>query len=213
MATQRFQPLNRGAARSATPRRSAFPHAVCGLLSLFLFAGCATSHDPSGPVLARQAARDEQIRELRENIRTLSSMKEEYDHRLSDDVLKKPIQSALDTYAERIGRLEKRMDEIEGRLAGLETSVNSNRTAWEKKMDTVLDVVKKENAQLREAIDGLQKSGASMGWEHTVAPGETLAGIAAEYGARLKEIIEVNEIENPHKIRIGQKLFIPRPGR
>jgi LysM repeat protein len=185
--------------------------------ALVLLAGCAGTDQVSavqpGGVVARQAALGEEVRQLREQVRALSSIREEYDHRLSDDVLKKPLQNELDGFGRRLGQVEARLNELDERLSKLESSVSAGRAAWEEKMETVLEVVKRENAQLREAIAGLQKSGASMGWEHTVQPGETLAGIAKEYDARLRDIVEVNEIDNPHRIQVGQTLFIPRPAR
>jgi LysM repeat protein len=80
-------------------------------------------------------------------------------------------------------------------------------------MQAVIEAVKGENAQLRQAIMKMQASDASKGWEHTVGPGDTLAGVAKKYGARVKDIIEANELKDPDTIRSGQKLFIPRPAR
>ncbi len=43
---------------------------------------------------------------------------------------------------------------------------------------------------------------------HEVQPGETLWGIAQQYGIDLETLIQVNELENPDLIRPGQRLLI-----
>jgi LysM repeat protein len=52
-------------------------------------------------------------------------------------------------------------------------------------------------------------SGGAYGIEHTVRPGETLSTIATAYGVQVKTLIEVNKIQNPNVLSVGQKLFIP----
>jgi len=44
---------------------------------------------------------------------------------------------------------------------------------------------------------------------HTVAEGETLSIIAADYGVELEDLIMLNEIEDVDFIVVGQKLYIP----
>jgi len=45
--------------------------------------------------------------------------------------------------------------------------------------------------------------------EHEVVKGETLSGIAEKYGVTLREIMELNSIQDPGKIRVGQAITIP----
>lgn len=44
---------------------------------------------------------------------------------------------------------------------------------------------------------------------HTVLQGESLSVIAKQYGVTVKAIAEANNITNPDKIRVNQKLVIP----
>lgn len=52
--------------------------------------------------------------------------------------------------------------------------------------------------------------GAETGYEHTVQDGETLSAIAQAYGVKSSAIQQANNISDPTKIRVGQKLFIPQ---
>lgn len=44
---------------------------------------------------------------------------------------------------------------------------------------------------------------------YTVKKGDTLSGIASRYGVPLADIIKANNIANPDKIYVGQKIIIP----
>lgn len=44
---------------------------------------------------------------------------------------------------------------------------------------------------------------------YTVAKGDTLGGIARRFGVRTAELIEINGLANPNKIRVGQKIKLP----
>jgi LysM repeat protein len=44
---------------------------------------------------------------------------------------------------------------------------------------------------------------------YAVESGDTLDGIARKYGVTVKAIAELNELEDPSFIRVGQKLTIP----
>ncbi|NKB24606.1 MAG: LysM peptidoglycan-binding domain-containing protein [Kiritimatiellae bacterium] len=54
-----------------------------------------------------------------------------------------------------------------------------------------------------------QRSTNEYGYEHEVQPGESLSEIAKAYQAKIKVIIDANDLENPDRLRVGQKLFIP----
>lgn len=48
--------------------------------------------------------------------------------------------------------------------------------------------------------------------QHTVRPGETLAGIAARYGTTTRALAEANGIQDPNRIYAGTRLAIPGSG-
>lgn len=60
-------------------------------------------------------------------------------------------------------------------------------------------------AQARSAGDTFAQSTRT----HTVRPGETLSGIARQYGTTAQAIAQANGIANPDRIQAGQRLQIP----
>lgn len=50
---------------------------------------------------------------------------------------------------------------------------------------------------------------AARGAIHVVQSGESLSGIAAQYGVTAQELIELNGLSNPDAIYVGQQLIIP----
>jgi len=176
------------------------------LIIMMLLGGCAElgpgTPSPSPTQRARQAALSEDLRELQQEVRSLKAAQEEYDRQFSDEQFKKPLQESL-------GRIETRIGELEAKVRELEHSA----AMWDNKMQAVVDVVKSENAQLRAAIEKPRRGSLSSEGQHTVSAGETIADIARRYGVRAKDIIEANTIQDPRKIRVGQKLTIPNVER
>ena len=48
------------------------------------------------------------------------------------------------------------------------------------------------------------------GYEHVVQPGETLSEIAKAYGVTGRAMVEANDIPDPDRLQVGQRLFIPQ---
>jgi len=46
---------------------------------------------------------------------------------------------------------------------------------------------------------------------YIVKPGDTLGAIADKFGTTVEAIVEANDIKDPHFIKDGQELVIPRP--
>jgi len=47
------------------------------------------------------------------------------------------------------------------------------------------------------------------GFSHIVKPGETISGIAREYGSTTRDIINANRIANARGLRAGETIFVP----
>ncbi len=97
-----------------------------------------------------------------------------------------------------------------------------------------LATLKTEQQQLRGAVDDLParvsravaaarppsppagtasrpRSASAVGYEHVVEAGQTLSEIARAYGVRMESIVQENNLKDAGSIRVGQKLFIPKP--
>lgn len=46
---------------------------------------------------------------------------------------------------------------------------------------------------------------------YVVRPGDTLPGIARTFGTSVWILADLNDLEEPHQIRVGQRLLVPRP--
>lgn len=53
--------------------------------------------------------------------------------------------------------------------------------------------------------------GAAVGYEHVVEAGQTLSEIAHAYKVRVDAILKENKLKDANSVRVGQKLFIPKP--
>lgn len=98
--------------------------------------------------------------------------------------------------------------ELEGRIRDVDQARARDREEQLERLEIVLEEVTRENEALREEIEALRTSVAE-GYEHEVQRGETLATIAAQYGVSVQSIVQANNITDPNRIAVGQRLIIP----
>lgn len=101
--------------------------------------------------------------------------------------------------------------ELENRIRTVDSGRQEDRDTMMRRMEIVLEEVTAENKRLREDVEGLRTSIASMatGYTHEVKGGETLASIASQYGVSVADIVQANSISNPNVISVGKVLTIP----
>lgn len=101
--------------------------------------------------------------------------------------------------------------ELEKRIRTVDSGRQEDRDDMMRRMEIVLEEVTSENRRLREDVDALRTSVASMatGYTHEVKRGETLAQIAQQYGVTLADIVQANAISDPNIIAVGKVLTIP----
>ena len=101
--------------------------------------------------------------------------------------------------------------ELEDRIRNVDSVREEDRTDMLARMEIVLEEVTNENRRLRDDVDALRTSVASMatGYTHEVKRGETLAQIAQQYGVTVADIVQANAISNPNVIPVGKVLTIP----
>ena len=101
--------------------------------------------------------------------------------------------------------------ELEDRIRSVDSGRQEDRDDMLKRMEIVLEEVTRENSRLRQDLEALRTSVASMatGYTHEVKRGETLASIAQQYGVTVADIVQANGISNPNIIAVGKVLTIP----
>lgn len=62
---------------------------------------------------------------------------------------------------------------------------------------------------LADASDALPFEGEPAGGYYEVKPGDTLWGLSKRYDVSVDEIVEMNGLENPEVLAVGQLIFIP----
>lgn len=104
---------------------------------------------------------------------------------------------------------------IQSRLDQLEAGLRTVEAAREKDRQEIIDKLSAQIAKIvRPSSSGTARrqttrSASETGYEHVVQSGETLSEIASAYGVTIKAILDNNEIGDPNRLRVGQKLFIP----
>lgn len=105
--------------------------------------------------------------------------------------------------------LQSRIEALESRLRAVEVAREKDKQEIVDKLSTKMAQIMSTSSSSSSSRKTNKRSQADSGYEHEVQPGDTLSGIAAAYGATTKIIIENNDIKDPNRLRVGQKLFIP----
>ena len=111
--------------------------------------------------------------------------------------------------------LQARLDELESRIRSVDAARERDKQEIVDKLSAkVSQLVSSSKSSGSSSVkkQGAKKgaaSGAQTGYEHEVQAGDTLSAIAAAYGASTKAILDNNDIKDPNRLRVGQKLFIP----
>lgn len=163
---------------------------IAGLLS-----GCETMPYQMQTRADRTAMTQDQLI-VQENQRRLSGRLEALEmevNRISRD---------LDTQRSQLDTLRGQLD---SRCAAIEQKSEADKREMVARLSGELDKLMKQASASRPAA-----TTSSRGIEHTVRPGETLYIISKAYGVSSKTIIDLNNIQDPDRLSVGQKLFIPQ---
>lgn len=133
------------------------------------------------------------------------------------------IQSRLDAIEQRQNVLSSRIQSLEkgsrfadkDDLAALRSDLNALRASQGEMREAVVGEISGKMAKLINQRDAAQKktqeAKQKSGYEHVVEAGQTISAIAQAYKVSVKSILRANNIKDPTKVRVGQKLFIPDP--
>jgi len=108
--------------------------------------------------------------------------------------------------------LQARLDDLETRIRAVDAARERDKQEIVDKLSTKLTQIvgsSKSSGSSSAKKQGSKKTGSQTGYEHEVQAGETLSAIAAAYGVSAKVVLDNNDIKDPNRLRVGQKLFIP----
>lgn len=177
-----------------------------GLPLMLITTSCVTPYQDQR---ARQEVRErEDLLILREEMRRLSGRIETLELEMEQ------VYRDIDTQQTEAQRSQRTLrDQMDQRLAGMEQRVDTVDRARIRDREEIVEQLSATMAQLiREQAARATPSrpaASGYGYEHVVGPGETLSHIAAAYGVTTRAIINANNISNPDRLQVGQKLFIP----
>jgi LysM repeat protein len=134
------------------------------------------------------------------------------------------IQSRLDAIEGRQESLSSRMKALENGgqfaskddLVALRVDLNALSASQSNMREAVVNEISGKMTKLINQRDAAaqkkaEEAKAKSGYEHIVEAGQTISAIASAYKVPVKTILKANNIKDPTKIRVGQKLFIPDP--
>ena len=183
---------------------------LAALLALPFCTGCLATYS----MQEQQTAQQEDLAILQEKLRRIEGRLEGYDLAIQQ------LQQAVEIMRARpAGPSDAEVQALQTRLAALDSQLRTLDSARQRDRQEIVDTLSTKIATLVNAgarstprpTTPPRRSATQEGYEHEVAPGETLSAIAAAYNVRSKDIMEANNITDPTKLRAGQKLFIPAP--
>ena len=118
----------------------------------------------------------------------------------------------LESLEMQMGQMSRDIDALKGQLstrcAAIEQKSEADKREMVTRLSGELDKLMKQASASKPAPAATTATG--RGIEHVIKPGETLYIIAKAYNVSAKTIIDVNKIQDPGHLSVGQKLFIPQ---
>jgi len=115
--------------------------------------------------------------------------------------------------AAQLQKMQARLDELEARIARVDAAREKDKKELVDRLSSQIAEIMSRSAASRSASTTGRRTTdrrtSNTGYEHEVKPGESLSAIAAAYGVSVQTILDHNDIKDAHRIRVGQKLFIP----
>ncbi len=173
--------------------------------SAFIMSGCVAPY-PETNAAADQARLQTELSNVKQNVERLQNrleiIHEEQEHLLREhNRLRDTIQR------EQNAELDRLRNDTDERFNALD------RQREKERREIIEQVTQRIASHLEQATAArapvAQAARTEHGRYHEVRAGETLSEIAAAYNVRANVIIQANELDNPDRLRIGQRLFIP----
>ncbi|MBN1670446.1 MAG: LysM peptidoglycan-binding domain-containing protein [Kiritimatiellae bacterium] len=184
-------------------RGLARPAALCVAAMAIGLSGCVTFSN---------YGRDREMREeaektaIRQEFRRLEGRIEGLE--MERDGLRRDLDALRDQLT-RLSQSQTRL--VQERFVELEQALKAGEAAREKDKQALAEQL---GSQMAKLIEDLRKAQAETRHErgcwHDVKTGETLSEIATAYKVTVGVIIQANDLKDPDRVKVGQRLFIPQ---
>ena len=183
-------------------RRNSYIGYVTGLIPVLLFflGGCITTKEEFNLMQTRQR---EDLLTIKDDVRRAEGRFE------GTDVELRTIRAELDSLRNALAGYKATNQELAAEVQSLKIKIDAVDAARQKDAQ---EMVSQVSSRLTEIVKqtAVQQPVSGVGYEHVVRPGETLSEIAAAYGVKASAIIEANKLQNPDRLSVNQKLFVPK---
>jgi outer membrane murein-binding lipoprotein Lpp len=117
----------------------------------------------------------------------------------------------IETLEMQVGQMSRDLDalrsQLDSRCAAIEQKSETDKREMVSRLSGELDKLMK---QASDPASAPRAATSGRGIEHVVQPGETLYIISKAYNVSIQTITDVNSIQDPSRLSVGQKLFIPQ---
>ncbi len=104
------------------------------------------------------------------------------------------------------------LEELQRRIRAVDAAREADKKeVVESLSKRVADLLARQQPAPRPAAQPARRPLSNEGYNHTVASGDTLSGIARAYGVNAADIVAANNLKSADVLRVGQVLFIPAP--
>lgn len=190
--------------KAANKRKLPMKSLLMGMigLGLLLAGGCVTMVDQN--TMAQQQA---DMEKMREDVQRLNEKLNGIE--LEQQNLARDVGSVRGSSKEDVV-IRNRLDTLERQVQSLAAGRESDRREIVNKVATIVGSSPGGGAESSHSSAGRKGGGAAQtGYEHVVESGQSLSAIAAAYKVSMTTIKKANNLKSD-KLRIGQKLFIPK---
>jgi LysM repeat protein len=121
-----------------------------------------------------------------------------------------PLQSRIDQVENRLAMIDgnlRRVEALEDELKSLQQA-QAGLEATGKSIDERLDKLAKQVEKAQASTAAPRAAAQAKTQVHEVRPGDTLYGIAGEYGITLNQLLRLNNLNRNATLRPGQKILI-----
>lgn len=188
-----------------------FPYVlILSAATMLANSGCVVSQEEQEVIVERQREENLMMQEDMKRMRSRLEAMEQDMQRLQQDVLAASDDQNRAAQSQLKG-IQASLEDLQQRLITVDAARERDRKDIINTVSKQISDLMKKQQSARPAPVQRTKPLSDEGYEHVVQSGETLSAIAKAYGVSSADIIEANGLQSADMLRVGQKLFVPKP--